>query len=179
MRIAIYGTDGEKLEEHKQRLHKNIVGIGDTVEIICCQDEEELKAHLKDYQIVFMEETALDKLEQYLKNNPNRRKVTLSFGKENGTFFVDDVYYVEADLSQIHLVTKEGEFLLSISISQAQEVLEKEGFVKVHRSYLVNSNHVVRIKHRTAFMDNGKEIPISKYRLKEVKERLIVSDAGQ
>lgn len=126
-----------------------------------------------------MEETALDKLEQYLKNNPNRRKVTLSFGKENGTFFVDDVYYVEADLSQIHLVTKEGEFLLSISISQAQEVLEKEGFVKVHRSYLVNSNHVVRIKHRTAFMDNGKEIPISKYRLKEVKERLIVSDAGQ
>lgn len=111
MRIALYGTDGEKLEEHKQRLHKNIVGIGDTVEIICCQDEEELKAHLKDYQIIFMEETVLDKLEQYLKNNPNRRKVTLSFGKENGTFFVDDVYYVEADLSQIHLVTKEGEFL--------------------------------------------------------------------
>ncbi len=46
MRIALYGTDGEKLEEHKQRLHKNIVGIGDKVEIICCQDEEELKAHL-------------------------------------------------------------------------------------------------------------------------------------
>lgn len=53
MRIALYGTDEEKLEGHKQRLHKSIVGIGDTVEIICCQDEEELKAHLKDYQIIF------------------------------------------------------------------------------------------------------------------------------
>ncbi len=31
MRIALYGTDEEKLEGHKQRLHKSIVGIGDTV----------------------------------------------------------------------------------------------------------------------------------------------------
>ena len=176
MRIALYGTDEEKLEKHKQRLHKNIVGVDDAVEIICCQDELELKDHLKDFQMIFMEETALDKFEQYLKNNPNRRKVSLSVGKEVGTFFVDDIYYVEADLSRIRLVTKEGEFLLSISISQVQEVLEKEGFVKVHRSYLVNSNQVVRLKHRIAFMDNGKEIPVSKYRLKEVKERLIASD---
>lgn len=172
MRIALYGTDGEKLEEHRQRLHKNIVGVDDTVEIICCQNEQILKDHLKDFQVIFMEETVLDRFEQYLMNNPNRRKVTLSVGKEIGTFFVDDIYYVEADLSRIHLVTKEGESLLSISISKVQEILESEGFVKVHRSYLVNSSHVIRIKHRTAFMDNGKEIPISKYRLKEVKERL-------
>lgn len=179
MRIALYGTDEEKLEKHKQRLHKNIVGVDDTVEIICCQDELELKDHLKDFQMIFMEETALEKFEQYLKNNSNRRKVTLSVGKEIGTFFVDDIYYVEADLSRIRLVTKEAEFLLSISISQVQEVLKREGFVKVHRSYLVNSNHVVQIKHRTAFMDNGKAIPVSKYRLKEVKERLIVSDISR
>ena len=70
-------------------------------------------------------------------------------------------------------MTKDGEFLFSISISKVQEVLEKGGFVKVHRSYLVNGNHVVKIKHRTAFMDNGKGIPISKYRLKAVKERLV------
>lgn len=52
------------------------------------------------------------------------------------------------------------------------DLLEEEGFVKVHRSYLVNEDHVVRIKHRIAFMDNGKEVPISKYRVKDVKERL-------
>ena len=173
MRIALYGTDGDKLQKHKERLYKNIVAVDDTVEIICCQDEKLLKENLKDFQMIFMEETALDKFEQYMLNNPNRKKVTLSVGKEIGTFFVDDIYYVEADLSKIRLVTKEGEFLLSISISQVQELLENEGFVKVHRSYLVNSSHVIRIKHRTAFMDNGKEIPISKYRFKEVKERLI------
>ena len=161
--------------KHNQRLHKTIVGVDDAVEIICCQDESEIKDHLKDFQMIFMEETALDKFEQYLKNNPNCRKVTLSVGKEIGTFFVDDIYYVEADLSRVHLVTKEGKILLSISILQVQEVLEKEGGVKVRRSYLVNSNHVVRLKHRIAFMDNGKEIPVSKYRLKEVKERLIAS----
>lgn len=173
MRIALYGTDGDKLQKHKQRLYKNIVAVDDTVDIICCQDEKLLKENLKDFQMIFMEEEALDRFEQYLMNNPNRRKVTLSVGKEIGTFFVNDIYYVEADLSKIRLVTKEGEFLLSISISQVQGILENEGFVKVHRSYLVNSSHVIRVKHRTAFMDNGKEIPISKYRLKEVKERLI------
>lgn len=172
MRIALYGTDEDKLQKHKQRLYRNIVSVDDTVEIICCQDEESLKANLKDFQMIFMEESALDQFEQYIMNNQTRRKVTFAVGKEIGTFFLDDIYYVEADLSKIHLVTKEGDFLLAISISKVQDMLEKEGFVKVHRSYLVNSNHVVRIKHRIAFMDNGKEVPISKYRLKDVKDKL-------
>lgn len=172
MRIALYGTDGDKLQKHKQRLYRNIVSVDDTVEIICCQDEESLKANLKDFQMIFMEESALDQFEQYIMNNQTRRKVTFAVGKEIGTFFLDDIYYVEADLSKIHLVAKEGDFLLAISISKVQDMLEKEGFVKVHRSYLVNSNHVVQIKHRIAFMDNGKEVPISKYRLKDVRDKL-------
>ena len=172
MRIALYGTDGDKLQKHKQRLYRNIVSVDDTVEIICCQDEESLKANLKDFQMIFMEESALDQFEQYIMNNQNRRKVTFAVGKEIGTFFLDDIYYVEADLSKIHLVTKEGDFLLAISISKVQDMLEKEGFVNVHRIYLVNSNNVVHIKHRIAFMDNGKEVPISKYRLKDVRDKL-------
>ena len=69
MRIALYGTDGDKLQKHKQRLYKNIVAVDDTVEIICCQDEKLLKENLKDFQMIFMEETALDKFEQYMLNN--------------------------------------------------------------------------------------------------------------
>lgn len=106
--------------------------------------------------MIFMEEMAIGQLEQYIQGNSDRKKITLAVGKEIGTFFVDDIYYVEADLSKIRLVTKDGEFLLSISISKVQEVLEREEFVKVHRSYLVNADHVVKIKHRTAYMDNGK-----------------------
>lgn len=173
MKIALYGTDENMLKKHKEKLYRNIVALDKGVEIFCYKDEKLLKKNLKEYQIVFMEESALNKFEEYIMNNPNRKKVTLTVGKEIGTFFVDDIYYVEAELSRIHLVTKEGEFILSVSISKAQEVLEKEGFVKVHRSYLVNEDHVVRIKHRIAFMDNGKEIPISKYRLKDVRERLV------
>lgn len=173
MRIALYGTDRNKLQKYKDKLHRNIVALDDTVEIVCCQDEEMLKENLKDFQIIFMEETAVEQLAQYIQGNSNRKKITLAVGKEIGAFFVDDIYYVEADLSKIRLVTKEGEFSLSISISKVQEVLEKEGFVKVHRGYLVNEDHVVKIKHRTAYMDNGKGIPISKYRLKDVKEGLV------
>lgn len=173
MKIALYGTDESVLENHKRRLYKNIVALDKEVEIFCYKDENILKQHLKEYQIVFMEEAALAQFEEYIVANPSRKKVTWALGKEIGTFFVDDIYYVEAELSKIHLVTKDGEFILSVSISKAQEILEKEGFVKVHRSYLANANHVVRIKHRIAYMDNGKEIPVSKYRLKDVRERLI------
>ena len=66
------------------------------------------------------------------QGNSNRKKITLAVGKEIGAFFVDDIYYVEADLSKIRLVTKDGEFSLSISISKVQEVLEREWMVSNH-----------------------------------------------
>ena len=40
-------------------------------------------------------------------------------------------------------------------------------FFRCHRSYLINLKHLRGYKNGTAYMDNGKEVPVSRLRGKE------------
>lgn len=172
MKIALCGTDEESLNLHKRKIKKYIRDVDDKSEITCIKNEEVDERDMREYQMILVGEAAFSEFEEIVNRKNERRRIALSVGKELNTFFVEDIYYVEAELSKVHLMTRDGEFILPISISQMETMLEQEGFIKVHRSYLVNKVHVVRIKHRTVYMDNEKEIPISKYRIKDVRERM-------
>ncbi len=173
MRIALYGTDLRKLRMHKQRLQENFAKIDNEVEISCYEDKGLLKNNLEDFQVIFMEETSLQKFEMYAESEKSRKKIAFAIGKEIVTYYIKDIYYVEAELSKIHLATKDGEYILPITITEAEKILEADGFIKTHRSYLVNVAHISKIKSRIAVLDNGREVPISKYRLKRVKEEYL------
>ncbi|MGN0368905.1 MAG: LytR/AlgR family response regulator transcription factor, partial [Wujia sp.] len=171
MRIALYGTDAKRLNMHKKHLLQNFALIDNEVHVSCYEDEDELKSNLTDYQVIFMEETIIKQFESYTEQAQEKKKITFTAGKEVVTFNLGDIYYVEAELSKIHLMTKDGEYVLPMTITDAEKILEAEGFIKTHRSYLVNVLHINRIKSKAAFLDNGAEIPISKYRLKQVRQK--------
>ncbi len=175
MKIALYGTDKEELVKEKERLVKNFANAktSQKVEICCFHDEEQLKKNLKNYQIILMEKEGITEFKKCVSGEKNCRKITFSAGKELGTFYVDDIYYVEAELSKIHLVTCNEEHVLPISISETEKLLEGDGFIKTHRSYLINANHIKEIKHRLVILDNGKELPVSKYRIKQVRMKYL------
>lgn len=173
MRIALYGTDVKRLKQHKQRLQESFAKIDNKVEVACYEDEELLKNNLKNYQIIFMEEPIMKQFEVYAENWRGMKRITFRAGTEIETYLISDIYYVEAELSKIHVVTKGGEYILPITITEAEKILELEGFIKTHRSYLINVVHIIRIKSRMAVLDNGSEIPISKYRMKQVKEEYL------
>lgn len=173
MRIALYGTDLRKLRMHKQRLQENFAKIDNEVEISCYEDKGLLKNNLEDFQVIFMEETSLQKFEMYAESEKSRKKIAFAIGKEIVTYYIKDIYYVEAELSKIHLATKDGEYILPITITEAEKILEADGFIKTHRSYLINMAHISKLKSRIAVLDNGKEMPISKYRSKQVREKYL------
>lgn len=173
MRIALYGTDSKSLRMHKERLQENFANIDNEVEVFCYEDEESLKSNLKKFQVIFMEEAIMQKFETYADYGQSRKKITFTAGKEVVTFYIKDIYYVEAELSKIHLVTRDSEYILPITITEAEKILEADGFIKTHRSYLINVAHISKIKSKLAVLDNGKEMPISKYRLKQVREEYL------
>lgn len=175
MKIALYGSNKEELVKEKERLVNNFANekTSQKVEVFCFYDEEELKKNLKHYQIILMEKEGIKEFKKCLAGEKVRRKITFSAGKELGTFYVDDIYYVEAELSKIRLVTEKEEYVIPISISETEKLLEGDGFIKTHRSYLINANHIKEIKHRLVILDNGQELPISKYRIKEVRVKYL------
>lgn len=56
----------------------------------------------------------------------------------------DDIFYVEADLNEVIFRSTHGFSYYNDKISNMQENLESQGFFRIHRSYLINTN---KIKH--------------------------------
>jgi len=62
--------------------------------------------------------------------------------------FIDsvDVIIIEAEGNYVLLRRKSGSYLVRMSISVLAETLKPCGFVRIHRSLLVNRSHVEAIK---------------------------------
>lgn len=174
MRIALYGNDKDELErEWEKSFNYDTDNYKHRIEIFSHQDEQKLMENLAGFQIVLMETEGIRGFKRFLSEEQEEKKITFSAGKSLYTFCLDDIYYIEAELSKIHLVTGSEEYVLPITISEAEDLLGTYGFLKIHRGYLINASHIQNIKQRTALLDNGKELPVSKYRLKCVKAKYL------
>jgi DNA-binding LytR/AlgR family response regulator len=60
-------------------------------------------------------------------------------------------------------------------LENAENQLNGYGFVKTHRSYLINMRFLKRIELRNVILDAGKiiNIPLSKYRVQDVKNEFL------
>ncbi|MGA7382825.1 MAG: LytTR family DNA-binding domain-containing protein [Terriglobales bacterium] len=84
---------------------------------------------------------------------PQQRQSTKIAIKANGKIvFInpDDVIAVEAEGNYVSLQRRSDSYLLRESISVMAEILKPYGFVRIHRSALVNSSSVEQIQSRPA-----------------------------
>ena len=93
---------------------------------------------------------------------------------QNGITFIDlnDIIYSEASNNYSKIVMKDGPgFLVSKTLKDVQEVLEEDNFLRVHRQYIINLNHVRQLNRNEGVltMSNGDIIPVARNQ----KERLI------
>lgn len=126
-------------------------------------DIELLKKNLCIYDLIVMNEEIIKKVQMEPKH-----KVVFSWGKKLINCFVDDIYYVEAELKNVHIHQHIGEFIVHMPFSKVEELLSSEHFLKIHRSYLVNCKHVAEIGNSELTLKNGSTLPVSKYRINEV-----------
>ena len=71
----------------------------------------------------------------------------------------------------IHTINKD--FDVRYSLEKIEKDLNLDKFVRCHKSFLINLTYVENIKSNTAILDSGEEIPVSRYRYKEVKEKFL------
>jgi DNA-binding LytR/AlgR family response regulator len=83
----------------------------------------------------------------------------------------DDIRFIEAVGDYVKFVTDQKTFLSLATLKSIEEKLNHEIFLKVHRSYIVNTKKITDIEDNTILM--GKNvIPISKAHRKIVMEKL-------
>lgn len=92
----------------------------------------------------------------------------------HGVTFIDlnEIVFAEASNNYSKLILTDGRhFLISKTLKDIQEVLEEEHFLRIHRQYIINLNHVKQFNRNEGLltMSNGEHIPIARNQ----KEHLI------
>ena len=81
---------------------------------------------------------------------------------------IDSIVYIETDRPNILIYTNDIKYTTKMSISKIDKILREHGFFRCHNSYIVNLKLVESMNSNTLKIGE-KYIPISKYRVKELK----------
>jgi two-component system LytT family response regulator len=90
---------------------------------------------------------------------------------------VEEVQYIEAADDYVKICTREGSFLKNRTMTHFTEILDPSQFVRTHRSFIVNVQHITRIEpyekeNHLAILKEGGRIPVSKTGYGKLKEVL-------
>lgn len=97
-----------------------------------------------------------------IKNKSNTYKI-----------YSSEIKYIEVQKKDMSIHTINKDFDVRYSLEKIEKDLNLDKFVRCHKSFLINLTYVENIKSNTAILESGEEVPVSRYRYKEVKEKFL------
>lgn len=184
--ISMPGTSGMKLAETLRALKRPPVIVFVTAYAEYAADAFDLD--VVDYVLKPVETTrldhALERVEAALAHRTAPKaanaiaRVVMEIDGRKTFIPASDIIYVEANADESYVVSTQGSSLVNESILSLEKRLVHEGFIRVHRSYLVNPDFVRNV----AVGSNGlleleldtmpERIPVSRRRTSDVKRAL-------
>ena len=123
-----------------------------------------------DYLVKPVDEKLFEKtMERCLASiqNTSEGSLLVQRGYEGRIIRKDEIVFCEIIDRKIYLNLASGEILDYYERIEKLETKLDEHFFRCHRSYLINLRHLKGYKNGTAYMDNGREVPVSRLRSKE------------
>ena len=104
----------------------------------------------------------------------NKKNYILIKNKSN-TYKIhsNEIKYVEVQKKDMSIHTINKDLEVRYSLEKIEKDLNLDKFVRCHKSYLVNLSYVENIKLNTLVLESGEEVPVSRYRYKDVKEKFL------
>jgi len=86
--------------------------------------------------------------------------IFIKSGSEFHQLFIQNIKYVESEGNYVTFHTDKRPILARYKISEVLELLPKEYFTRIHRSYIIGLKHIETVKKHAVVID-AKEVPIS------------------
>ena len=123
-----------------------------------------------DYLVKPVDKKQFEKtMERLYASMQNAREDSLLVqkGYEGRIIPKDEIVFCEIIDRKIYLNLASGEIVDYYERIENLEMKLDSHFFRCHRSYLINLKHLTGYKNGTAYMDNGKEVPVSRLRSRE------------
>lgn len=123
------------------------------------------------------EKATLELLESASQSPSQNQRIVVKNGSKIKIIPVQDVQYLEAADDYVKIHTSEGYFLKNKTMTYFENTLDKEQFVRSHRSYIVNVQQITRIDpyekdNHLAILRSGVKVPVSRSGYGKLKEVL-------
>ena len=95
--------------------------------------------------------------------------------RETVSYALDTILYIEGEgkIQNLHIVNQKDPVQLRRSMQELEEVLDPQGFLRIHKGYLVNYKYIRRLEDTEAVLTNGERIPLSRRRVQEIRNRYL------
>ncbi|MDP4129226.1 MAG: LytTR family transcriptional regulator DNA-binding domain-containing protein [Bacteroidota bacterium] len=106
-------------------------------------------------------------LDSAVRTPAEQQRVVVKLSGKISIIPVDDIHYLEAADDYVKIHTKGGSFLKNKTMGHFETVLNKDQFVRTHRSYMINISEITRIdpyekENHLAILRSGVRVPVSK-----------------
>lgn len=115
-------------------------------------------------------EKAVPQIIEKCKEIKVQKEIVLEANNKQVRFQIRNIIYTQAEDKYLRIVCTDKEELIRYRISDLENKLESHGFIRTHKSYLVNYKYIYSIKSSYIILDDGKKLPVSRYRAEEVKQ---------
>mgnify|MGYP003307478884 CR=1 FL=1 len=108
-----------------------------------------------------------------LEQKKKDKRILLRNNEDVEMVCVADIYYMEAQDQMIRVVTDKGEYRNRYNLGDYEKELGAYGFFRIHRGYLINLGHVLRLTGKEIVMEDNAAIPVSRTKERALKNALL------
>lgn len=103
---------------------------------------------------------------------PNEN-IIISLGNQKIRLYPNRIIYIECNDKILKIISNSETIEIRYRLKDIEIQLEKYGFIRIHKGYIVNSKYIYRInKSGEVILESGERLPVSKRRIKEVFSKL-------
>lgn len=94
--------------------------------------------------------------------------------------FMDDIMYIERELRKSRIVLPEQEHYVYMTLEELMDRLQEQRFIRIHKSYIVNFDHISEFCRQSIVLRDGTQLPVSRTYRAAVSERIhqLLKEAG-
>lgn len=110
---------------------------------------------------------AKELINDVMQNPAQVQRVVIKLNHKIKIIPFHEIHYIAAEGDYVMIYTSEGNFLKNKTMTFFENVLDKNQFVRTHRSYILNIQHVTRLENyekdgQIAILKSGAKVPVSK-----------------
>jgi DNA-binding LytR/AlgR family response regulator len=92
----------------------------------------------------------------------SRNEVFIKTGYDYTKIVISDISYIKSDADYTEIVVNGKKRISSEPLRHWEELLDKNSFVRIHKSYIVNTSKIIKVSGNRVILDTDEILPIGR-----------------